>query len=55
MQFWSTTYKQCVGEQIPHHALVQVMAWRRKGDKPLSEAMLVYSTDTYMRHSASMR
>ena len=24
------------------------MAWRRTGDKPLSEAMLVYWTDAYM-------
>ena len=23
------------------HALVQVMAWRRPGDKPLSESMMV--------------
>ena len=29
------------------------MAWRRPGDKPLSEAMLVCSTDTYMHHLAS--
>ena len=26
-------------------ALVQMMAWRRSGDKPLSEPMLVYLTD----------
>ena len=32
-------------------ALVQIMAWRRSGDKPLSEPMLVNLTDTYMRHS----
>ena len=32
-------------------ALFQIMAWRRPGDKPLSEPMLVSS---YMRHSASM-
>ena len=30
-------------------ALVQIMAWRRPGDKPLSEPMFAY-----MRHSASM-
>ena len=35
-------------------ALVQIMAWRRIGDKPLSEAMLVCFIDAYMRHSASM-
>ena len=31
-------------------ALVQVMAWRRIGDKPLSEPMLTRFTDTYMQH-----
>ena len=31
-------------------ALVQIMACRRIGDKPLSEAMLIRFTDTYMRH-----
>ena len=31
-------------------ALVQIMAWRRPGDKPLSEPMM----DAYLRHSASM-
>ena len=31
-------------------ALVQVMAWRRAGDKPLSEPMLTQFTDAYMRH-----
>ena len=31
-------------------ALVQVMAWRRIGDKPLSEPMLTWFTDGYMRH-----
>ena len=30
-------------------ALVQVMAWRRSGDNPLSEPMLVYLTDAYKR------
>ena len=33
-------------------ALVQIMAWRRSGDKPLSDAMTV--TDVSMHHSASM-
>ena len=32
-------------------ALVQIKAWRRQGDKPLSEPMMV---SLYMRHSASM-
>ena len=31
-------------------ALVQVMAWRRTGDKPLPEPMLAQFTDAYMRH-----
>ena len=31
-------------------ALVQVMAWRRTGDKPLPEPMLTHFTDAYMRH-----
>ena len=31
-------------------ALVQVMAWRRTGDKPLSEPMLTQFTDAYMGH-----
>ena len=30
--------------------LVQVMAWRRTGDKPLPELMLTQFTDVYMRH-----
>ena len=34
-------------------ALVQIMAWRRLGDKPLSKTVLFF-TDAYMRHSASM-
>ena len=36
-------------------AMVQIMGWRRPGDKPLSEPMMVnLLTHTYMRHSASM-
>ena len=31
-------------------ALVQVMAWRQTGGKPLSEPMMIQFTDTYMRH-----
>ena len=29
--------------------LVQVMAWRRTGDKPSSESILTQFTDAYMR------
>ena len=39
-------------DNIP--SLVQIMAWRRPGDKPLSEPMMFFSL-TYMRHSAAMR
>ena len=31
-------------------ALVQGMAWRRTGDKPLPEPMMTQFTDAYMRH-----
>ena len=35
-------------------ALVQVMAWRQIGDKPLLEPMLTQFTDAYMRHQGEM-
>ena len=35
-------------------ALVQVMAWRQTGDKPLSDPMMTQSTEAYICHSASM-
>ena len=31
-------------------ALIQVMAWRRTGDKPLPEPMMTQFIDAYMRH-----
>ena len=31
-----------------------VMAWCQPADKPLSEAMMVYFTDSYMHHSYSV-
>ena len=31
-------------------ALVQVMAWHQRGDKPLPEPMLTQYIDAYMRH-----
>ena len=37
---------ECKINNIP--SLVQIMAWRRRGDKPLSETMLVYFNDAYM-------
>ena len=33
-------------------ALVQIRAWWRSGDKPLSESMMAYFIDAYMCHSA---
>ena len=35
-------------------SLAQIMAWRRTGDKQLSEPMMAYFTDVYMCNSASM-
>ena len=35
-------------------ALVQVMAWHRICDMPLSEPMLTWFTDAYMRHQGEM-
>ena len=35
--------------------LVEIMDWRRAGDKPLSQPMQAYIGDVYMRHLASMR
>ena len=35
-------------------ALVQLMAWRRPGDKPLSEPMLTQFTASYMRYWGEM-
>ena len=35
-------------------ALVQIMARRRTGDKPLSEPLMTQFNDAYMRHPASM-
>ena len=35
-------------------ALVQIMAWRQPGAKPLSEPETVQFTDAYISHSASM-
>ena len=35
-------------------ALIQVMAWRRTGDKPLSTLVLTQFTDIYRRHFGEM-
>ena len=34
--------------------LLQIMAWRRPGDKPLSEPMLTQFIDACMRHKGEM-
>ena len=39
-------------DNIP--ALVQIMAWHWPGDMPLSEPMMVWFTDAYMRNLALM-
>ena len=39
-------------DNIP--VLVQTTAWRRAGRSPLSEPMVSWVADAYMRHSASM-
>ena len=39
--------KSPIGNNI---ALVEIMAWCRIGDKPLSEPMLTLFTDVYMQH-----
>ena len=38
------------GPTYKKSALVQVMAWRRTGVKPLPEPMLTQFTDAYMQH-----
>ena len=35
-------------------SFVEIMASHRTSDRPLSEAVLSYVTDAYMRHSVSM-
>ena len=35
-------------------ALLETIAWHRPGDKPLSEAVLTWVTDAYMRHEEEM-
>ena len=37
-----------------HTALVQITAWCRSGDKPLSKPLMASIGDAYMRHSTSM-
>ena len=38
---------------IDKNSFVQIMSWHRTGAKPLSEPMIAWVTDVYMRHSVS--
>ena len=47
----------CLFQRVPVDdmtALIQIMAWRRTDDDPLSEAMITYLIDAYMCCSAPM-
>ena len=44
----------CSKVPIDNSALIQKMVWCQKGDKPLSEPMMVYVGDEYVRCSASV-
>ena len=48
---WSLLFE---GPIDRNQALVQIMAWRRIGDKPLCEPMPIRSTDAYMRRLGEM-
>ena len=52
--FIQVSMKYVPNGPINNKSLVQIMAWCRLGDKPLSEPVMIYLTDAYMRHSASM-
>ena len=49
-------YCKCVpkGQVKNISALVQIMIWRRIGDRPLSESILTQFIDAYMRHYGEM-
>ena len=44
----------CPGPIDDMSSLIQVMVWRRKGDKPLHESMVTQFGDAYMVHPASV-
>ena len=48
--YWNFTEVVPSGGMDNNPALVWIMAWHRIGDKPLSEPMLTWFTDAYMRH-----
>ena len=43
-----------MGSNNNNSALIQVMAWRRTGNKLLPEQMLTQFSDAYMRHLGEM-
>ena len=45
-------YKSSLVQIMACRLLVQIMAWCRAGDKPLSEAKRARFIDAYMRHSS---
>ena len=52
---WMTTLKFVPKILIDNKsALIQVMAWRREGDKPLPEPMMTQFIDAYMHHLGEM-
>ena len=55
LYFDSSFMEVCSKGQIYNKsALVQIMASRQTGDKPLPEPMLTSFTDAYMRYSGEM-
>ena len=54
-KFWFNTLKFVPKGTIDNmSALVWIMAWRQRGETPLSEPVVALFTDTYMRRSATM-
>ena len=50
ISIWTSLKFVPKGQTENKSASVQVMVWRRPGQKPLSEPMLTHFTDAYMRH-----
>ena len=55
LYFNSNFFEICSNDHINNkRALFQIIAWRRTGDKPLSEIMIIWFTYANTRHSASI-
>ena len=52
--FWFESHRSLSLKVLLTITKVQIMAWRRIGDKPLSVPMLTQFTDIYMRHNGEM-